>query len=280
MIKIVTDSVADLPKEICAQYNITVIPLSVIFGEEVYLDGIDLTHEEFFAKLEQAEKLPTTSQPTPQEYAKIFEKEVDAGNEVIVITLAKVLSGCNRAAYLAKDLVGRGSIDIIDSQSACMGQGLIVLKAARMAAEGKSREEILAALEVAIENSRAFVMVATLDNLIKGGRLKPVAGAVANILNIKPMIEIDTKGHLVNTGKVRGIHKGLQYIIKRMKEEREDYSDATISLVYTKSPANADLLEPMIRENFQVKEILRCPCGSVIGTHIGPEAVAIFMIKE
>lgn len=279
MIKIVTDSVADLPKEICAQYNITVVPLQVIFGEEIYLDGIDLTHEEFFAKLEKVDKLPTTSQPTPQEYAKVFAKEVDAGNEVIAITIAKVLSGSNQAAHMAKEIVGHGSIEIVDSQSACMGQGLLVLKAARMAAAGKNKEEILTALKVAIENSRAFVMVATLDNLIKGGRLKPVVGAVANILNIKPIIEIDEVGHLINTGKVRGIHKGLQYIIRRMKEEREDYSDATISLVYTKSSTNADLLEEMLQDNFQIGEILRCPCGSVIGTHIGPEAVAIFMIK-
>lgn len=279
MIKIVTDSVADLPKELCAQYDITVVPLQVIFGDDVYWDGIDFTHDEFFAKLAQSDKLPTTSQPTPQVYAEIFEREVAAGNEVIVITLAKVLSGCNQAAHLAKEIVGRGSIDIIDSQSACMGQGLLVLKAARMAAEGKSREGILDALQIAIENSRAFVMVNQLDNLIKGGRLKPVAGAVANILNIKPMIEIDEEGHLINTAKVRGVQKGLQYIIKRMKEEREDYSDATISLVYTCDPTNADLLEAMVKENFQVGEILRCPCGSVIGTHIGAGAVAIFMIK-
>lgn len=279
MIKIITDSVADLPKDLCEQYNITVVPLQVIFGDAIYLDGIDLTHEAFFAKMAQSEKLPTTSQPTPQVYAELFAQEVDAGNEVIVITLAKVLSGCNQAAHLAKEIVGRGSIDIIDSQSACMGQGLLVLLAARMAAEGKSRDEILAALEVAIEHSRAFVMVATLDNLIKGGRLKPVAGAVANILNIKPMIEIDREGHLVNTAKVRGIQKGLQHIIKRMKEERADYSGATIALVYTCDPTNADLLEAMVKENFQVGEILRCPCGAVIGTHIGAGAVAIFMIK-
>ncbi|MCI8336441.1 MAG: DegV family protein [Peptococcaceae bacterium] len=279
MIKILTDSVADLPKDLCEQYHITVVPLQVIFGDEIYLDGIDLTHEAFFAKMAQSEKLPTTSQPTPQVYAELFAQEVDAGNEVIVITLAKVLSGCNQAAHLAKDIVGRGSIDIVDSKSACMGQGLLVLLAARMAAAGKSREEILAALDVAIENSRAFVMVATLDNLIKGGRLKPVAGAVANILNIKPMIEIDEEGHLINTAKVRGIQKGLQHIIKRMKEERADYTNATIALAHAHNPENADMLEAMIRENFQVGEILRCPTGSVIGTHIGEGAVAIFMIK-
>ena len=279
MIKIVTDSVADLPKELCEQYDITVVPLQIIFGDDIYLDGIDLTHQEFFAKIEQSEKLPTTSQPTPQEFAKIFEKEVDAGNDVIVITLAKVLSGTIRAAQLAKEIVGRGSIDVIDSQSACMGQGLIVLRAARMAQEGRSKEEILEAIHRDIEDSRAFVMVTTLDNLIKGGRLLPAAGAVANILNIKPMIEIDAKGHLINTAKVRGVHKGLQHIIKRMKEEREDYSDATIFIAYSKTTTNADMLKGMIEENFQVKEIFLCPCGSVIGTHIGPEAVAVFMVK-
>lgn len=279
MIKIITDSVADLPKEICQQYNIGVVPLQVIFGEEIYVDGVDLTHEEFFRKLEQSEKLPTTSQPTPQSYAEVFEPEVAAGNEVIVITIARVLSGSNQSAHLGKELVGRGSIDIVDSKSACMGQGLLVLLAARMAAAGKSREEILSALETAIENSRAIIMVGTLDNLIKGGRLKPVAGAVANILNIKPIIEIDEEGHLVNTAKVRGSQKGFQHIIKRMKEECEDYSDKTVAMVYTYDETNADLLEEQLKEQVPIGELLRCSCGSVIGTHIGAGTVAIFLIK-
>ena len=171
-IAIVTDSTADIPEELVRKYGIHVVPLRVLFGEESYADGVDLTSEQFYAKLEKASALPTTSQPSPTEFMNIYQTLLDEDPErpIVSIHLSSGMSGTYQSALLGKSLLERdGDITVLDSKSASYGYGLMVVQAAELASQGKSAAEIAAAVEAMQKSRKLFFLVDTLEYLQKAG---------------------------------------------------------------------------------------------------------------
>lgn len=208
-VAIVTDSTADIPEELIRKYDIHVVSLRVLFGEENYADGVELTSEQFYDKLRQSTVLPTTSQPSPTDFMSVYQRLLDENPDrpIVSIHLSSGMSGTYQSAMLGKSLLEReADLTVIDSKSASYGYGLMVVHAAELAEQGKSVAEISAAVEEMQQSRKLFFLVDTLEYLQKGGRIGKASAILGTLLNIKPILSIDEEGIIYAVEKVRG-HK-------------------------------------------------------------------------
>jgi len=277
-IKIITDSVADIPKDIAEKLNIAVVPLSVHFGSTSYRDGVDLTTDEFFEKLSKSKRLPTTSQVNPGEFKKVFEDHLEEYDHLICITMSQAMSGTYKAANIAKEFIGTEKIDIYDSKAISFGFGLIVIEAARSAKNGNSLDQIKESIKYNIENLENLFIVDTLEYLKKGGRLSSAEAFVGSVLKIKPVITIND-GKLESIDKIRGRKRVINYFVDYIKKNEYDLSDKTIGLFRAVDHDYLNKLITVINEQFDVKEIIQSEVGTVVGTHSGPGCLAMVFIK-
>ncbi|KUO71944.1 MAG: hypothetical protein APF77_04655 [Clostridia bacterium BRH_c25] len=274
-IKIITDSICDVPKEYAERYGIKVMPLTVHFGDESYKDGIDLTLEEFLAKLEKAEVLPTTSQVTPGTFIEAFREETDRGNKVIAIHGSSQLSGTYNSAVMAKEQIGGADIHVIDSMGITLGAGMMVIKAARLAEEGMEPEEIVREIEAVRENMKHLIIVDTLKYLQKGGRLSLSASVLGSILNIKPILTV-VNGKLEVFEKARGIKKAITSVIETIKGNGWTLDGKVIGINHIADLEHMQMLEDELMREYNIREIIKGEVGSVVATHGGPGAVALY----
>ena len=190
MIRIVTDSTCEAPPDLLNNPAVTVVPLHVIFGQDSYQDNIEMTREQFWARLPESDKLPTTSQVTPAQFEVPFKAFTDTGDEVIAITLSAKLSRTYESALLAKDSLPGRAIDVVDSKSISVGLGLVVQQAVEMASAGASRAEIVAKLEQMGEEIRLLFTLQTLEYLQRGGRIGKAQAFMGTLLQFKPLLSI------------------------------------------------------------------------------------------
>lgn len=220
-VTIVTDSTADIPEELIRKYGIHIVPLRVLFGEETYADGVDLTSEQFYEKLKKVSVLPTTSQPSPTDFMDVYQSLLDENPErpIVSIHLSSGMSGTYQSAMLGKSLLEtEGDITVLDSKSASYGYGLMVVQAAELAEQGKSAVEIAAAIEGMQQSRKLFFLVDTLEYLQKGGRIGKASAILGTLLNIKPILSIDEEGVIYAVEKVRGHKKAMARIIEPVSE--------------------------------------------------------------
>lgn len=274
-IRIITDSICDVPEYYVKKYNIRIMPLIVHFGEESYKDGVDLTLGEFLKKLEKSDILPTTSQVPPLEFYEAFKEETDAGNEIIAILGSSELSGTYNSAVMAKKQLNKEGIYVIDSRGVTLGAGMLVIKAARLADQGLSAEEITRSIEDAKLRMKYLLILDTLKYLQKGGRLSLPASVLGSILNIKPILTV-TDGKLELFEKSRGIKKAIASVMNTIKEKGWTLDDKIIGINHIADEEHMKMLEEEILKEYKVKEIIRGEVGSVIATHGGPGAVALY----
>ena len=272
-IRIVTDSTSDMPKELANKYNITIAPLSVNFGEESFLDGVELTNKEFYKKLSEAGELPTTSQVNPGEFVNIFNEILDAGDEVIGIFISTGLSGTYGSAEIAKDMIKSDKIHILDSKGVTAMTSIMSIEAAKMAEKGKSASEIMEMLNKMTANMKTMFIIDTLEYLVKGGRLSKAQGAIGGLLNVKPIIRVN--GVVETVTKVRGRAKGVKYLVDWLNKGQFDLSNKTVFIVNSNDQAFSDKIRSTLLENFKVGEILEAQIGAVVGTHAGPGCAGI-----
>jgi len=274
-IRIITDSICDVPKEYVERYAIKVMPLTVHFGEESYRDGVDLTLEQFMAKLETADELPTTSQVPPVEFMDVYKRELESGNRIISIHASSQLSGTYNSAMLAKEQIGGNDIHVIDTMGITMGAGMLVIKAARLAEDGMSPELIAAEIEDSKERLKHMIIVDTLKYLHKGGRLSLSAAVVGSILNIKPILTVK-EGRLELFDRARGIKKAIAAVLDTIRENGWTLDGKVIGINHIVDLEHMELLEEELKREYNVKEIIRGEVGSVVATHGGPGAVALY----
>ncbi len=275
-IKIITDSAADLPTETARKYGIGIVPLLVSFPEKTYADGVDLTPDQFYQKLKRAPRLPVTSQPSPQDFIDAFQPELEKGNTVIAITLSSALSGTYDSARLACDALDESGrrIHLVDSLGASNGEGLLVLLAARMAAEGSGPSDIILAVQEARRRLTHLFTLDTMENLVKGGRIGKAKGTIGDLLNIKPVLYIDDAGKIDLRDKVRGSKKALRYLASAVTETAGLYGLFAVS--HANRPDEAEELSNNIRQRFPEAEVLIGTIGATIGTHTGEGCLALF----
>lgn len=276
-IKIVTDSTCDLPQHLIKELGINIVPLKVLFGEEVYRDGIDLTNDEFYAKMAKHKELPTTAQVNPGEFIEEFTTHLDNGDEIIGIFISSKLSGTFGSAVMAKDQLGKGSIHLIDSLSASFGLGLLVIEGARMIRQGKSAGEIAARLDIAKENMPFYGIIDNLENLKKGGRLSSTGAFAGNLLGIKPIISLKD-GSVVLPGKARGLKKAFAWVLEDAKS-KADLNGKLLCIAHASAPAELQEFKQLILKEFEPEEIVEFQIGSVIGTHTGAGCIGLSFLS-
>lgn len=275
VVKIVTDSGADLPKELAKDLGITVVPLHVLFGDKDYRDGIDIEHEELYRRLLEGSVWPTTSTASPGEFCDVFRKLAEERLEGIVcISLSGKLSKTYGSAVQAKELLGKDicPIEIIDSEMVTMGMGFLAMLAARMAQEGKGFAEIVAAVKENMPRVHLIGSLDTLKYLIKGGRAPKIA-AVSDILKIKTFIKIK-EGELHAMGLTRKQQEKIARLANFAKSFEESGIEA-IAVEYSTNKEDAEAVEKEIREYLPRTPIYRSRLGPALGVHAGPGTLAV-----
>ncbi|MFO7928703.1 MAG: DegV family protein [Candidatus Humimicrobiaceae bacterium] len=281
-IAIVTDSTSDMPEDLIKENSITVVPLSVNFSSgESYLDnGKDITKEQFYEKLKIAKKLPTSAQPTPADFLKTYKELLDKGYATIIsIHISKKMSGTLDSALSAKKELKDKDIEVIDSYNVHMPCGIIVLRAAQMAAAGKSKQEILEKVYEMRDKVKTLFIPRTLEFLKKGGRIGRAKGLVASLLEIKPILTIDS-GEISQFKTTRRWNQAKNELINSMRKMVTDSSKLTVIVSHSAAVEEADKLEERIREEFKPREILRAEIGVIVGTHIGPGTINATFYEE
>lgn len=280
-VRIVTDSTADIPAEVRERLGIELVPLKVIFGQETYLDAVTINSEQFYEKLAQSSALPTTSQPSPLDFAEVYQRLLaeDAESPIISIHLSAALSGTYQSAVIAESMLEEKSdITIIDSKSTSFGMGMRVLKAAEMAKAGESKERILEEIKRLEGELKLYFLVDTLEYLQKGGRIGKASALIGSILNIKPILSLDPDGIVHAVDKVRGSKKAMARIVELLKQSFGD-EPVAITIAWTHGEDTAMELCELVKNNFNVQEIGYTTLGAVIGTHAGPGTSAVFMYR-
>tara|TARA_Y100001960_G_scaffold333671_1_gene440141 strand:+ start:26457 stop:27305 length:849 start_codon:yes stop_codon:yes gene_type:complete len=276
MIKIITDSTSDLPKEIAEELGIIVIPLNVHFGDEVYKDGVDIFPDEFYPRLEKSAELPKTSQPSIGDFINIYKPILDNGDQIISIHVSSKLSGTFNSASQAKSqLDENNSISIIDTKSVSMGVGLISIYAAKLIkSENLSLEEATKKITDIIDKTETIALVETLEFLQKGGRISKAKELIGNLLKVRPILKSED-GIIVQIGRERSRNKGISFLEQSAKTSSPlQY----ISIMYSTTPDEAQNLADKLRSENITPIIARL--GPVIGTYAGPQALAIALISE
>lgn len=278
-IRIVIDSTSDVTEEIIEEYNLKMVPLTVNFENESFLDKIELSSSDFFEKLEKSDKLPTTSQVSPGAFVEAFSEILLEGDQVLGIFLASEFSGTYDSARIAKDMIGSDNIRIIDSRSVCLGTFSLILEAIRLVNERKTIDQVVAELEEAKDKIVAIAALDTLKYLEKGGRLSKGQAVVGSILNIKPVIEIK-EGKLAVIEKIRGKNKTIKWFDEWIEKNNYDLSDKTVLLFHGRSYDQLKALRETIEEKYKIKEIIEQEVGSVIGTHTGPGVLGVGFLNK
>lgn len=279
MIKIITDSTADIDLEYAKKLDIEIVPLKVIIDGKEYKDRIDLQPDQFYQLLQDSEVLPTTSQPSPQDFLTLFEDAKNNNDSVIVMTLSSVISGTYQSANIAKDLAEYENIFIIDSLAATQMLRLLVLKAVALREMKIDVKEMVKTLEEYKTRIRIFAFVDTLEYLYKGGRLSKTAAAAGTLLKFKPIIGLK-EGKLEMFAKARGTQKTTTKIIDLIHEDGEIDFNEPICIGYTGSDEGLEKFEQTLRDEFKFNDVLHGFVGPVIGTHAGPGARLIAYVSQ
>ncbi|MCL6634163.1 MAG: DegV family protein [Peptococcaceae bacterium] len=278
-IKIVTDSTADLPKRLVAEYGITVVPLKVIFeGDEPLRDGVDIETEQFYHRQIQKKEMSRTSQPTPAEFALAYSELAAGGNSIISIHISAGMSGTYQSAVMAKELLPGADIEVIDSRVVSLALGLLVLEAARAAKEGKSKEEILKDIDRMISEMQVYFVVDTLEYLARGGRIGKAQAFLGTILNVKPILYL--KDGLIHPyEKVRGKARAIERLAQ-IAGEKAGRQKVKCALVHGMDPDGMEQLRLKIANKLNYDSLVTSTLGAVVGTHVGPGVVGFIFIPE
>ena len=276
--RIIADSTADLAPEV--KSRVGVVPLTVHFGDEEYVDGVTIDHKTFYEKLVESDVLPSTSQATPHAFAQRFDELRAAGEEAVVITISSKLSGTWQSAVIAAE--GCEGVYVVDSGTAAVGAGILTEYALKLADEGLSAREIAERLEAVKGRIIIVALVDTLEYLKRGGRIAKTVALAGSLLNIKPVLSV-VDGEIVMLGKARGSKQGNNLLAQEIEKAGGVDFGMPVLLGYT--GMTDVLLKKYIKDSAhlwenEVDEVRYTTLGSVIGTHVGPGAVAVAFFKK
>lgn len=273
MIRILADSTADFTTGEARELGLTVVPLYVYFGEDQYRDGVDLPMDLFFEMLSKAKKLPTTSQPNPQDFIPAFTAAKENGDDLICILLSSGVSGTVQSAKIAKDEVGYDGIHIVDSLAATLAAKLLILRAYQRINEGYTVPQILADLDEGISTMRLLAVVDELKYFKMGGRLSSASALAGELLGIKPILTLED-GKLMPCGKARGLARAYDEIFEKINLVGGINEDWPVMLGYTGDISVLTDFEKACEGKLQ-NQPMKMHIGTCISTHAGPGARGI-----
>jgi len=276
-IRIVTDSMSDIPQELANKLNITVIPVNVLFGTESFRDGVDLTTEQFYARLVTSKTLPTTAVPSLGTFIETYESLAKESDEILVITISHKLSGTFETACRAAEMVKtRKRIEVIDSLHVIMAEGMLVIQAAKAAQDGKNLDEIIKMVRNNIPRAEERMAFDTLEYLKKGGRIGAGQAFLGSILKLNPILCLKD-GEVYPISRERSRAKAIESLYNYTS----GFSNVdAIAVEDATTPDEADALSLRLKANFPGKPIYRSKVGAVMGTHVGPSIIAVSIIGD
>ena len=276
-VRVVTDSVADLPPQVAQELGITVVPLSVRFGTEVYRDGIDLTTEQFYERLKDSRILPVTSVPAPATFAEVYNKLAEETDEILVVALSSKLSGTYAVARQSVGLLKRECrVEVLDSQSAVMAQGFITITAARAAQTGASLDEVLATARRNMSRVDFRGAFDTLEYLKRGGRIGKARALLGSMLRVNPIIAL-RDGEVFPIGRERSRAKAVDHLYYFAAS----YAHVEgLAVEYAADVAEAERLMERLGVKFPEEIIYRTRLSPAIGTHTGPGLLVVSMLGD
>lgn len=276
-VKVVTDSVSDISPVIADELGITVVPLNVVFGSTIYRDGVDITTDEFYQKLEQSQVLPTTSTPPLQAFIELYDKLAEETDEILVITISRKLSATGEAAFKAVESMDKKCrVEIVDSQLAIMAEGLLAITAAKAARSGASLDQIMELVRSTIPRIETRIAFDTLEYLKRGGRIGKAKALMGSMLKINPILGIKD-GEVFPFGKERSRQKALDYLYSFVT----DYSKIDeLAVEEATTPDEVDALVERLGVKFPAERIYRSKFSPVIGTNVGPHVIGVAVLGD
>ena len=273
-IKLLVDGGCDLPENILEKYNIELVGLNVSFNDESYIAGVEIDNETFYKKMSESKELPKTSCPSPDRFLEAYKGDED----VLMITVSSLLSGTYSSAKLAKDIYkdenGNKKIEVLDSMSGSIGQGLLAIKAAELINEGKTLDEIVSILEKLKNDVIFYGTLETLENAIKGGRINPLAGKLINALNFKAIIQV-TEGVVKPIDKARGVNNSLKKVLEYVESNIKNSDEKILVIAHAHCEDKASKIKESLEIKYKFKDIIIAEIGPVMGTYTSQGAILI-----
>jgi DegV family protein with EDD domain len=275
-VKIVTDSLSDLTDDIIGNLDITIVPLTVLFGRETYIDRVTITTDEFYRRLTTGNILPSTTQPTPQAFADVYNRLAEETDEILVITLSSKLSGTYQSAMGAIEMMEKKCrVEVIDSETVAMALGLVVLSAAKAAQEGTKLDELMHFVHQALSKVHFIIYFDTLKYLAKGGRIGKAQVMLGSMLSFKPILTVK-EGEISPVTRVRSQAAGIEYMFNFVNSFHQ--IDA-LAVEHSTQPEAADRLVDRLSVSLPGKTIVRSVVSPVLGVHAGPNAIAATVLE-
>ncbi|MGG1573321.1 DegV family protein [Fictibacillus sp. NRS-1165] len=276
-ITLILDSASDY----CVEHHtlsvpFVIVPLNITFKDDLYLDGVDISMDEFYERMAKEESLPKTSQPSPQAFYDVFLSELDKGNELIYLGLSSNLSGTVQSAGIAKGMLDetvQNKVHIIDTGTASAGIHVLLKEAEKLVQEGKNAVEIVASINEKKQSILGYVLLETLENVKKGGRISAVQGAIAEFLNIKPLLSVQN-GIVETVGKYRGKKKGLNKLMELLHDWKQKHPEKELFIIHS-LPSKEDVIKEFgdLFSFHAFKSISFTRFGSTIGTYASENAI-------
>ncbi len=278
MVRIVTDSLCDLTMAHAKELDIDILPLIVRFGEEQYKCGIELSNEEFYEKLETSPVSPSSAAVNAYEFEEVFQKYIDAGDDVVAILFSKHMSATFQSAVIAADSVDSDRLHLIDCENGAMGQALLVETAVAMREQGMSADEITEKVKVLLPKTMTYIVIDTMEYLKRGGRISKSAALIGGLMRLHPVVQVIADG-AKPIDKVKGKKSCNAWLINKLKEQEPD-TDYKLVIGHSNAPERAEAFRQQLIEAGITNEIFITCIGPIVGTHIGPNCLGIGYIKK
>ncbi|MBO8129322.1 MAG: DegV family protein [Peptococcaceae bacterium] len=275
-VQVITDSSCDLPAELVDKYGIRVVPLTVRLGEEEYIDGQTITGPELFRRMAGMKELPKTAQPSPAAFAEAFREAMErsGGDGVICLALSSHLSGTYGSACLGRELAEEAVVEVIDSEAATLGLGIMAITAAELSRQKYGLRAIVDVIHHFRERINFLIAFDTLENIVKGGRLSKVKGLLAQVLNIKVLAH-NVRGKIEVLEKVRGRQRMMNRLRELIAERAGDLSDKYIAISHGNNPSDAEELKQWLVAKYRPRDVIVNCMGATIGTYAGQNAIVV-----
>ncbi|MDA3130654.1 DegV family protein [Aliibacillus thermotolerans] len=278
-VHIVTDSTADIPPSFVEKYHITVVPLKVTIEEETYQDGVTLSADTFYEKLAGSEAIPTTSQPTPQEFEKVYRRlyKQNKDSKILSIHLSGKMSGTLQSAQIAANEVApEVHVEVVDSKRASYAFGIIVVELAKLVQLGATFEECKSRLQMLLQQTSVYFLVDTLHYLQKNGRIGKASALIGSLLKMKPVLSLTDSGEVYAYQKARGTKKAFS-IIKEALQKQYGNKDVHLGIAHANALQSATNFQKDLEKLLHVQSTTITTIGAVIGSHTGPGTVAFIV---
>lgn len=277
-VRIYTDNACDLDRKLLDELGVSCLYITTMLNGKTYLDRYDLDPTQFYRMLEETSGLPTTAQINPHTFITEFEPVIsNTADDIIYIAFSSGLSGTYISACMARDQIDPGRITVVDSKSASVGMGLTVIRAARAAARGLSKADIIAEIDDNVKRIEHIFIVGNFEMLKRGGRVSPTAATLGNLLNIKLILHF-VDGKIVPLEKAHGLKRAKKRLIEIMEDRGSEFSSQLIGINHSRDLEGALELREMIRRHFGTRDFIISEIGAVIGSHVGAGTMSVFFL--